>query len=289
VKNAFLHLKVSGATIATVQWNCKVRCHSQSLWLLYVTTEECSAVLLQKLHGVTMRCPNRECNRKKSVRIGSYFARGRLPIAVQMKMMCCFTSNVTVTATAKLLKLRRATVSQYFDNFRGEWLDNLRDEPIVFTDNGEYEVDECLIKHIWNPAAGEHQALWIGGILERATGKVLLYPLQSRSRHSLVTPILRHVPHGSFVYSDDWPSYRSLMQHEYTHLSVNHSNREYARLQTLGDETLNVHINGMEGLNREVRQRFANKSNRNLERVDLTLAEIMYRHSGRPLFWPFKI
>lgn len=280
---------IFSVTTATDQWNYKVVCPSGRPWLSYFTTKEYSAVLLRNKDGVTLRCQDRNCNHRKSIRIGSFFARGRLPIIKQMKLMCCFTSNVTVTATASLLKIRRATVTEYFDNFRGEWLDYLTSDPIVFQDNGEYEVDECLIKHIWNPTAGEHQALWIGGILERETGKVILYKLQSRSHQSLIPPILQHVPHGSVIYTDDWPSYRSLITHENIHFSVNHSIGEYAREETLGDEILSVHINGMEGLNREVRQKFANKSNRNLERVDLTLAEIIYRHSGRPLFWPFKM
>ncbi len=207
----------------------------------------------------------------------------------QMKLMCCFASNITVTATATLLNISRKTVSIYFDNLRGEWLDNLIDQPITFEDNGEYEVDEVLIKHIWNPRRRRHQVLWVGGIFERETGKLRLHILRDRSQTSLIPPILSHVPSGSWIYSDDWRSYKVLQRHGYIHFTVNHSRREYSRPETLGGVNVNVHINTLEGINHEIRQKFANKSSRNLERVRLLLAEIMYRHSGRSYFWPFKV
>jgi hypothetical protein len=207
----------------------------------------------------------------------------------QMRIMCCFTSDLTVTAASNLLNIRRATISEYYDNLRREWLDNLRHEPIQFEDNGEYEVDECLIKHVLDPSTGAHYSLWIGGILERSTGLVKLYTIRDRSRASLLPPILNNIPHGSWIYSDDWVSYRTLGTHPYVHFSVNHSKKEYSRWQSWGVETVNVHINTLEGVNREIRRRFSNKSSRTSERVDLILAEIMYRRSNRSLFYPFKI
>ena len=88
--------------------------------------------------------------------------------------MICFVADLTVTATSTLLNIRRATVSEYYDNLRGEIQDNLVYEPITFEDNGEYEADECLINHVYNPVNGKRQRLWIAGILERETGKVML-------------------------------------------------------------------------------------------------------------------
>jgi len=85
-------------------------------------------------------------------------------LLTQMKLIC-FSSNMTVMA-ARLLNISCKTVSVYFDNLRGEWLDNLRAYPIQFGDNGEYEVDECLVKHIWNPHQRRHQVLWFSGSLE---------------------------------------------------------------------------------------------------------------------------
>ena len=91
------------------------------------------------------------------------------------------------------------------------------------------------------------------------------------------------------MYTNKWRSYRPLRSHEYIHFSVNHSKLEYAHKEQFGEQILNVHINTMEGVNHEIRQRFSNKSSRNTERMDLILNEIMYRRSGRSLYHAFKI
>lgn len=252
-------------------------------------TQLCILAFQNNLDGVVLRCTGPGQRHYKSIRNGSFFAKGRHSIRTQMKIMCMFAANATVQATAKALHIRRATISEYFDNLRGELIDNLHDEPIQFTDNGEYEADECQLKHVKMGRSRAHRSLWIGGILERATGKVLLYKLQNRSQESLIGPICENVPHGSWIYTDEWISYRALSGEGYVHFTVNHSRNEYSRRVSFAGVTVNVHINTMEGLNREIRQKFANKSNRNTERVDLILAEIMYRHSGHSLFWPFKI
>ena len=101
-------------------------------------------------------------------------------------------------------------------------------------------------------------------------------------------PILQHIPAGSLIYSDEWSSYSAIDKHPYVHFSVNHSKKEFAREEEFCERIVNVHINSLEAVNREIRRRFSNKSSRKKERIDLTLAEIMYRRSGRDLFYPFK-
>ena len=167
--------------------------------------------------------------------------------------------------------------------------DNLLENPISFDDNGEYEVDECHLRHVRVGRRKYYKDIWIGGILERVTGMVLLYQLPDKTRTSMIPPIQDNVPHGSFIYSDEYVVYRSLTALEYSHFSVNHSKKEYACKEIVGGEDINIHINTLEGVNHEIRQHFSNKSSRNTERVNLILAEIMYRHSGRSLFSAFKI
>ena len=206
----------------------------------------------------------------------------------QLKLMICFVDDVTVSAASRLLHIRRGTVSVYYDNLRGEWLDHLKENPISFQEGDEFEVDECLVMHIWVPRRRRYIAQWIGGIVERSTGKVALYMVNDRSRKSLLPPILEKIPAGSWIYSDEWKSYNGIDKHPYVHLTVNHSQKEYARTEEVGGRIVNIHINTLEGINREIRRRFANKSNRNFERMDLVLVEIMYRRSSNNLYFPFK-
>jgi len=232
-----------------------------------------------------MRC---NCDYTKSVRKGSFFAHGCLSMKDQMKIMSCFVSDVTVSATARLLNISRPTVTQYYDNLCGEIYDYFQENPISFTEGDEFEVDECLLKHVWFSKNRRHKIQWIGGILERESGKVLLYRIDDRSAASLIPPILENVPPGVWVYSDELTSYHRLYNHPYVHFTVNHSKLEYARIENFCDREVNVHINTLEGVNREIRRRFSNKSCRKIERIDLTLSEIMYRRSGVDLYYPFK-
>lgn len=238
--------------------------------------------------GVTLRCMDRRCSSRQSVRRVSFFQDGNLSMHSQLRIICCFISGLTVTACSSLLNISRPTITEYYDNLRGEYEDLLSTNPIQFFDNGEYEVDECLLQHVTN-RFGQQRPQWIAGIVERATGKLLLYRVADRSRATLLPPILHSIPTGSFIYSDDWSAYRALDNSEYSHFSVNHSAGEYARLEDFGGQELSVHINTMEGTFRRVRQLLGNKSRRNIPRIDLMLAELMYRNSGRDLYYPFKV
>jgi len=124
-----------------------------------------------------------------------------------MKIIICFVDGLTVSATSRLLNIRRGTITNYFDDCRAEWMNNLAADPIIFDDNGEYEVDECFLRHVREGRRRRYHNIWIGGILERVSGKVLLYQAQDRSHLSLIPPIQDNIPPGSFVYSDEWSVY----------------------------------------------------------------------------------
>ena len=117
----------------------------------------------------------------------------------------------------------------------------------------------------------------------------MYYRVEDRSGASLVPPIVEHVPQGSFVYSDEWKGYNRLRDHPFYRFTVNHTAGEYVRVEQVGPVNLTVHINTIEGTNTWVRSKLRNRSKRTIQRLDLTLHEIMYRHSGRSLFDPIKV
>jgi transposase-like protein len=238
--------------------------------------------------GAILRCSDNKCNAQQSVRKNSFFENSHLSLHKQMQIICCFCANVTVSAAAKLLKVARSSMTDYYDNLRGEWKDSFLYQPIRFEAGGEYEVDEIFLNRVYSYRRRKYRTQWIAGILERETGKVKYYRVDDRSRHSLVPPIIQSVPPGSFIYSDEWTAYRTLASHSYVHFAVNHSIGEYARIEHFAGEEINVHINTLEGVNAHVRSVLANKSRRTVDKIDLMLAEVMYRHSGKSLFYPFK-
>jgi hypothetical protein len=271
-----------------------------------ITNKKCPAcnstmVLGESTHfkgdGVCLRCTNAECNHRRSVRTGSFFSRSHFSLVTQMKLITLFAADSTVTSAAKSLGVSRRALTDYFDNCRGEYADALDPamgySPIVFNPDSEYELDECQIKRVTSPDGVV--CVNVAGIFERGTGKVLMYRVPDRSAESLLPPIWDHIPKGSRVYSDSWPVYvhADWAAHGMSHWHVNHSAGEYARTETVildgaHEEVINVHCNSLEGLWSHLKTRLACKSRRTIERMDLVLSEMMWRHCGLSLFLPFK-
>jgi len=154
-----------------------------------------------------------------------------------------------------MLHLSHQAVTHYFDNLQRHWSYWLLNHPLVFEDNGVYEVDECIIMRIrdrFQDTILSH--LWLGGIIERETGKVKLYHLRDRSANSILPPIRNSVPAGAYIFSDDYACYSQLgRDNMYAHYSINRSSGEYQRDEILNHlETLNIHINTMEAVWRVV-------------------------------------
>lgn len=242
--------------------------------------------------GVVNRCPNWRCRHYESVRKHSFFASSHIPLTKQMHLLILFCADSTMTSAAAATGVAQSTVIRFFDECRRLWKQELTFDPIVFDDGGEYEVDELIIQRVYNPTTNTISPIWIQGIYERETGKLALYRARSRTIASLCIPIFLHVPAGSFIYTDDFSSYLRLDRADspYGHFSVNHSRHEYLRVETLADGTqLIVSTNTIEGIFNHVRSRLAYRARRNTDRVDLILAEIMFRYTDRSLFASFKI
>lgn len=238
---------------------------------------------------VVVRCHNQRCRAYHSIRSGSFFQPSPLSLKQQMQLLTLFTADATVSSAARALGIGRKAVTNFFDNSRGVWSDFLTWDPIEFADCGEFEVDECLIRHVKDSEHDTFVDVWIAGILERSSGKVLLYRVPDRSTQSLAPPILGAIPEGSLIYSDELKSYNELDRHTYEHYTVNHSRGEYQRTEhAASGGVVSVHINTLEGVWTIVKSRLRYRARRDLARLDLILDELVYRRSTANLTFPFK-
>lgn len=234
------------------------------------------------------KCSNSRCKLRRSVRGGSFFEFSDLSLRKLLLIVINFAAGSAAYNTANRLRINRKSVGRVYKKMRARWRQDLTRDPISFTNGFEFEIDELFLRHI-RRQDGAHGTQWIMGMLERATGKVLFFRVPDRSALSLIPPIIVAVPNGSFVYTDDWSAYRSLVALPYHHHSVNHSAGEYQRWDQVGNFWLDVHINTLEGVNGDVRRKFHNKQNITYQRIDMYLEEVVYRRSGRSLFDPIKI
>jgi hypothetical protein len=246
-----------------------------------------------KKDGFCFRCTNNYCRRFYSARTGSFFEYSHISIRKTIQLLISFVDDVSAKSAARLFHVSRQTVSALFDWFRLYCQRNLEADPIVFDGaDGDmvYEVDELVLKNVRNHVMIDRY--WIGGILERSSGMVHFHPLQARDRESIIPPIQDMVPAGAFIFSDELKVYNVLNAEEnaYMHYSVNHSRDEYTRIEQLPEGGhITVSINALEGMNRVVRHRFASRARRTVDRIELVLAELNYRYSGRSMFELFKV
>lgn len=168
-------------------------------------------------------------------------------------------------------------------------MDDLVANPIDFASHSQIEADEMLIKHVLDKEKGGYSPVWIMSILERESGKLVLKRVSNRSTKHLLGVLIPLIAPSNLVYTDDWASYRTLESLGYRHFSVTHSRLEYSRDEIIDGVERHVHINTLEGVHHHIRRRLSNKSNRDFERIDLIIHEIMYRHSKRDPLAPFKV
>ena len=78
------------------------------------------------------------------------------------------------------------------------------------------------------------------GITDRRTGEVRAVPVDSESSRTVCSELPAAVEPGTKVYTDDHFAYRQIGKMPYTHKSVKHSAKEFARKS--------VHTNGIESV-----------------------------------------
>lgn len=92
----------------------------------------------------------------------------------------------------------------------------------------EVEIDESLfvkVKHHKGKDLGRPQ-IWVFGMYERITKKVLFVVVPKRDAPTLLNVIYKHIAPQTKVFSDCWSAYdriQKLKNRDYTHLTVNHS------------------------------------------------------------------
>lgn len=92
----------------------------------------------------------------------------------------------------------------------------------------EVEVDETYIGGKHRRKDGFSKKSVVFGIVERG-GLARTVHMRSSGVRVLIPVILKNTRPGSTIHSDEWPAYKRLPSHGYTHTTVNHGDLEYVR------------------------------------------------------------
>ena len=159
-----------------------------------------------------------------------------------------------------------------------------RDVPEVFS--GIVEVDETYMGGKW---INKRKRIRDKGTKRgRGTSKQPVFGIYARkgivwaelvadAKAKTLQPLIRkQVRKGSTVCSDTWKGYTGIAHQGYVHRMVEHGKGEYSDLK-------GTHINGLEGFWGYLKRQLAAKGGIRRERLNLYLAEYVWRYNHRKL------
>ena len=106
--------------------------------------------------------------------------------------------------------------------------------------SGHIEADETYVggKHKGKRGRGADGKTVVFGLAER-DGQLMTKVVPNAKTKTIEPEILKKVKEGSTINTDEWHAYKGLSKKGYTHKTVDHGAKEYAR----GD----IHVNSLEG------------------------------------------
>jgi len=112
------------------------------------------------------------------------------------------------------------------------------------------------------------------GILARS-GKVFARLVDDVEAKDLIPIIEKKIKKGTKICSDTWRAYTGLATKGYVHRTVEHGEKEYVRGRN--------HINGLEGFFGYLKRQLSSRGGIRRERLNLYLAEYVWRYNNRDL------
>lgn len=232
------------------------------------------------LDGACLRCP--KCKRVRSIRTGSWFSsHSKISLVQCVRLGVSYNSNASIQSTATQWNLNVDTVSNVFAGWRDIVCRHV-DEVILPArrpfSGSPVEVDCATFKHLMDT----DQNVWIDvlhvqGILEPFTDTFRYKIVTDQKATSLRPHILKLVPTGTVIMTDEHKSYQTLPADGYHHYRVNHNQRDYAHQDRdpLGHRFI-VTTNHLESLWAGVRRRLRNPKARTLQRLTQALKETVF-------------
>ena len=241
--------------------------------------EDCGGLMLPKSRS--FRCSNNR-NHERTERTYSFFHRTHLTIPDVMVFVKSYLDKLTLLQCTKFSGVAYGTTAVNWASYVRElFKEHFHRNTKHVKLSGEIEIDESLFGRRMKYKKGNPNAglkIWIFGMVERESNKIILYPVSERSKEVLIPLITRHVETGSTIYSDGWSAYCDLNDIGYTHFTVLHKysfTKTYVN-QATGEE-ITVHTNRIEGCWKHAKEHFKRMSGTKLSQFEGHLAEVMWR------------
>ncbi|CAG2245829.1 unnamed protein product [Mytilus edulis] len=145
---------------------------------------------------------------------------------------------------------------------------------------GNVEKDESLFgrKITYNRGKPTGTRIWIFGMVEASSKRIIMYPVDKRDSHTLFPLIKKHILPGSRIFSDSWAAYIPLNKAGYEHFSVCHktSFKQIYKNEDTG-EYVKCCTNPVKGAWKLSKDHFRRINGTNTKQFEQHLAEIIWR------------
>ena len=181
-------------------------CESCGVGFMFVR-KDCS-----KRDGCVWRRSSKKCNRKISIRKGSWFEGSHLSIDVILKLTYYWVYNCCNDFVMNELRIgSKHTVVDWFNFAREVCIEILVRENVQVGGPGKIvEIDESKFGKRKYHRGRRVDGQWVFGGIERESKNSFFACVDDRSAATLIPIILRWVKPGTTIISDCWKAYGSL-------------------------------------------------------------------------------
>ncbi len=277
-------------------------CSLPKLLDYFKTENVCRKYLAEKRWGDTPKCPHcgsanvylfsdgkrhkcSACRKQFTVTVGTIFENTKVKLRLWFAAIYLLTSHKRGISSYQLAKDIRVTQkTAFFMLHRIRYA--LEHSSLNIKLDSEVECDETYIsgkninrhydKKVPNSQGRSlnSKRFAVLGMIQRK-GMVVTKVVNSVGAKVLIPEIKKHIQEGATIYTDEWSAYKGL-QNTYTHLSVNHSKKQYV--------LDNAHTNNIEGFwshfKRGITGIYFHLSRKHLQ---LYASEFAFKHNTRKL------
>ncbi|KYQ53651.1 hypothetical protein ALC60_03886 [Trachymyrmex zeteki] len=204
-----------------------------------INCEKCDEILFLNKETLLFRCRKRflekrnkkksiarQCDFKKSCKVGTWFGRSNLDLATILQIVASFLMlrPPRQEDLEEELGLSPNTVVDWFSFCRevyAFWADKYSEK--LGGPGRVVEIDEAKIGHRKYNRGRLLKGTWIFGEYERGSKKIFILPVEDRTEQTLLPCIKEWIMPGTTVVSDCWKSYNCLNSEGFQYLTVNHS------------------------------------------------------------------
>lgn len=208
------------------------------------------------------------------------FQGSKLSLIQHMTLFYLFSLDVQPFIVEKMVPdVSHTTILKIYESYRRKCSEKLWSGDVIGeeAESSIVELDESYFgkKRKYNRGRIQKR-VWVFGLVERQTNKVLLKTVPNRKKETLLPLITAHVSKQATIYHDDFATYRHLETIGYKHGTVNHS-REFKSK----DGVCTNKIEGVWGL---VKTRICSMHGIRHEHLQEILDDFAYRYGKHTIF-----